>query len=51
MKKIKWVCETGFAACRHEGEIDVDDNATEEEIDEMVLDDICNYVNWTWWEE
>ena len=51
MKKIKWICETGFAGCIHQGEFEVEDDTTEEEINEMVLDDICNYVNWSWWEE
>ena len=51
MRKIKWRCETGFAGCAHEGEIEVDDDTEESEINEMVLEDIGNYVTWTWWEE
>ena len=51
MKRIKWVCDTGFAGCHHEGEFEVDDDATEEEISEAVMDDVCNFVSWTWWEE
>ena len=51
MKKIKWSCETGFAGCIHQGEFEVEDDTTEKEIDEMVLDEIYNYINWSWWEE
>ena len=51
MRKIKWLCETGYAGCNHEGEIEVDDDATDKEIDEAVLNDVCNYVNWSWREE
>ena len=51
MKKIKWICETGFAGCVHEGEFEIDDDATEKEIGDAVLDDISNYVYWTWYEE
>ena len=51
MRKIKWLCETGYAGCNHEGEIEVDDDATDKEINEAVLNDVCNYVNWSWWEE
>lgn len=51
MRKIKWHFDTGFAGCIHEGEFEVEDDATEEEIGEMVLGDVANYVNWTWWEE
>ena len=51
MKRIKWACETGFAGCIHEGEIEMPDDSTEEEINEAVMDDVLNIVSWTWWEE
>ena len=35
MKTIKWHCNTGFAGCKHKGEIEVDDDATEKEIDDQ----------------
>ena len=46
--KIKWVCETGFANCVHEGEIEVDDDATDEEIDELVRDEVFQEIEWGW---
>lgn len=40
--------ETGFAGCTHEGEIDVDDNATDEEIEEIVKEEAFNYIELGW---
>ena len=51
MKTIKWRCETGYPGCEHEGEFEVEDNASEDEINEAVMEDIFNYITWTWWEE
>lgn len=51
MRKIKWQCDTGFAGCIHEDEFEVEDDATEEEINEMVEQEVNNYIEWTWWEE
>lgn len=45
---IKWCLETGFAGCTHEGEIDVDDNATDEEIEEIVKEEAFNCIELGW---
>lgn len=51
MRKIKWSLETGFAGCVHKGEFEVDDNATDEEIEELAREEVFNCINWNWWEE
>lgn len=51
MRKIKWLVETGFAGCEHAGEFEVDDDATEEEIDDMVRDEMFNHISWSWVEK
>ena len=48
MRRIHWLCETGFAGERHEGKIDVEDNATDEEIEEIVREEVFNYISWGW---
>lgn len=48
MKTIKWRCETGFAGCVHTGEVEVDDNASEAEIDDYVREEIFNLIEWSW---
>lgn len=47
--KIKWLLETGFAGATHEGEFEIEDNATDEEIEEMAKDDAFQNINWSWW--
>lgn len=43
---IEWTLSTGFAGCEHYGTIEVDDDATEEEIDEMVRDEVFSCIDW-----
>ena len=38
MRKIKYVLEIGYAGCGDEGVMEVDDNMTDGEIDDMVND-------------
>lgn len=45
---IKWALETGFAGGIHEGEIEVDDNASDEEIEELVRNEAFNEIDWSW---
>jgi hypothetical protein len=49
MKTIKWSLCTGLVGCDRHSEIEVEDDATDEEIDEAVREDVFNFVNWTWW--
>lgn len=51
MRIIKWRCETGYVGCDIEGEIEVDDDATEKTIDSMVEQEVFNCISWGWWEE
>lgn len=48
MKKIEWYINTGFAGCTHEGEFEVEDNATDDEIEKLVKEEVFNYIDWYW---
>lgn len=48
MKTIKWWLHTGYVGAEHNGEIVVEDDATDEEIDEAVKEDMFNYLDWGW---
>lgn len=52
MKKISWFVDAGVAGSQNymHGEIEVDKNATEEEINEIVFEDIIQNLNWGWGE-
>lgn len=50
MRTIKCVLETGVAGCNIEDEFEVDDNTTDEEIDEIVKDAILSNIGWSWYE-
>lgn len=47
MRKIAYELDIGFAGCGDEGVIEVDDNATDREISEMV-DDMANEWAQSW---
>lgn len=49
MKTVKWNLGTGYAGATHEGEIEFDDDATEEEIEEAVQDAAWQRLD-LWWE-
>jgi len=51
MKTIEWHLETGMQGGDRSGEIEVDDDATEDEIDQMVREEVFNFVSWNWWEK
>lgn len=46
---VKWCCETGFAGCDIEDEIEMDDDATDEQIDEEVREAMFNHISYCWW--
>ena len=50
MRTIKWVLETGVAGCNIEDEFEIDDNTTDEEIDEIAKDAAFNNIGWSWYE-
>lgn len=51
MKKIHWYLHTGFAGCTHDGEIEVADDATTDEIEEMAKEEALNHITWGWREK
>jgi len=51
MRIIEWLLETGYAGVIHEGEIEVEDNATDDEIDAMVREEAFDCIEWGWCEK
>ncbi len=51
MRAIEWWLETGKQGGDESGEIEVEDNATEEEIDALVREEVFNIVSWGWSEK
>ena len=48
--KVKYTCSNGLVGCRLTGEIEVDDDATDEDIEESVRDAVHERLEW-WWEK
>ena len=48
MRYIKVSIDTGFVSCKHEATIDVEDDATEEEIDGYAQELVWEYVHVDW---
>jgi hypothetical protein len=47
--KIQWsVHMTAFNNAKASGQFEIDDSATDEEIDVAVRDEISNHVEWGW---
>lgn len=46
--KIKWGMNIGLAGCRREGELDLEDDLTDEEIWEEVKDAVNEYLDYYW---
>lgn len=40
MRKIQWTIETGYCGADYEGEFEVDDDATDMEIQEYIEDEL-----------
>jgi len=47
-RKIKWYVETTMRGSRCEGETEVDDNATDDEVEQQVRDEVFNVAVWGW---
>lgn len=43
---MKWWLETGFVTAIHEGEFEVEDDVTDEEIAEMAKEEAFNNISW-----
>jgi hypothetical protein len=48
MKSIYWYLHTGFAECTHSGIVEVPDDATPDEIEEIAKDEAFNCITWGW---
>lgn len=48
MKIIEWHLETGMQGGDRSDTMEVEDDATDAEIDEMVREEVFNYVSWGW---
>lgn len=51
MRTIKRSMETGMQGADWDGEIEVEDSATEEDIDHLVREEVFNIISWGWHEE
>lgn len=50
-RKIEWWIEMSIQGCARSGEIEFEDDATDEEIEEMVKEEVFNTVSWGWSEK
>lgn len=48
MRTIAWTLETGKCGCDLEGEAEVEDGATDVEIEAAVREDMWNFLSLTW---
>ena len=48
MKIVEWHIETGLQGADWDGEVEVEDTATEDEIDAIVREEVFNIVSWSW---
>lgn len=49
-RRIEWSLETNMQGADWQGAFDVEDNATDEEINELVREEVFNIVSWGWTE-
>ena len=48
MKTIKWSLSIGLVGCKIEDEFEIEDYATEEEINEAVWEAVGDRLEWNW---
>ena len=49
MIKVEWTLDTGFGpSCRYNGEIEIEEGATDDEIDTLVSDAVHDCITWYW---
>lgn len=48
MRIIDWSVENGQSGGTHTGTIEVEDDATEEQIESAVSDEVFNIISWGW---
>jgi hypothetical protein len=48
---IEWHLETSTQGCGRSDTVEVEDSATDEEIDEIVREEVFNFISWGWAEK
>lgn len=48
MRKIKWHLTIGYPAADREGDFEVEDDASDEEIEKIARDEAYNFIEWNW---
>lgn len=48
MRKIRWQMSIGLVGCRREGEMEVEDDMSDDEIHEMVWDEATQHLETNW---
>ena len=51
MRKIKVTVNTGYSGCERDCEFAVEDNMSDEEVDEIALERVFEMIEWSWCEE
>jgi hypothetical protein len=46
MKTVKWYCSIGLVGCRITGTIEVEADATDDDIDEMIREEVMQRLEW-----
>lgn len=46
--KVKWMLQNGLNGCDLTGEVDVEPDASDEDIDAAVREDMWNFLSLTW---
>jgi hypothetical protein len=48
VKTIAWWSDAGFVGTERHGEVEVEDDATEQQIEDAVRDVVFNHFSWGW---
>lgn len=48
MRKVKWHLSVGLVGCSQEGEFEIEDDCSDEEIEEAVKDEVFQKLEWGW---
>ena len=48
MKKIEWEMGIGFPTAMRYGEIEMNDDTTNEEIEEAVWEEVMSFIDYSW---
>lgn len=46
--KIEWHVDMGLQGCEMTGELEMPDDASDEQIEAEVREDVANFISWTW---